>query len=249
YLEQTGAGATVATTMPPEAVLIPKRGIEYFNSRTYQPGDQLRDIDWKHTLKLSQLIIKEYIEAGEQAAIIAVNLSVTDAEEADKLAFNLITIAITLARETIPTALAIYNHQKVILTTAVIDPREILKQTLLVVKDITSVEFVHRFLQPPDINKLRRNTTLLKQVTSQPAQRLLSMLNFEYEAIEEAAKNHPATLALSRVTKHAPPAIIVLVSQMNHDTEALLVTTEKLSKRGFTTIPIETAKLNPQRTF
>ena len=244
YLEQTGTEGTVATTLLPKVVLMPKKGTEYFDSRSYQPGDRLRDIDWKHTLKLSQIIVKEYIEAGGQAAIIAVNLSVTDAEEADKLAFNLITTALTLARETIPTALAIYNHQKVSLTTAVIDPREILKQTLLVVKNITTVEFAHRFLQPPDIGKLRRNISQLKQATSEPAQRLLSMLHFEYEAIGEAAKDHPATLALSQVAEHIPPpAVIVLVSQLNHDAEALLVTTEKLSKRGFTTIPVEAAKL------
>jgi len=240
YLEQTTAGTTAASILPPKVIAIPKRGIEYFDSRTYQPGDYLRDIDWKHTLKLTQLIIKEYIEAGEQVAIIALNLSVTDAEAADKLAFNLITAAITLAQETIPTALAVYNHRRVVLTTAVIDPREILKQTLLLVEDITSVEFAHRFLQLPDIGKLRRNITQLKQATSEPAQRLFDMLNFEYQSIEKSAKNHPATLALSSATEHAPaPAIIVLVSQLNHDAEALLVTTEKLSRRKFTIIPLE----------
>jgi hypothetical protein len=243
YLEQTGGGATAAVTMPPKTVLIPKRGIEYFDSRTYQPGDELRRIDWKHTLKLSQLIIKEYIEAGEQSAIIAVNLSVTDVEEADRLAFNLITTALTLAREIIPTALAVYNHQRVVLTTVVTDPREILKQALLLVKDITPVEFAHRFLQLPDISKLRRNIAQLKQVTSEPGQRLLSMLNFEYQAIEQAAKNHPATLALLRIAEHIPPpAIIVLVSQLNDDAEALLVTGEKLTRRGFTTLSLEAAK-------
>ena len=239
FLEQTGAGATVASTMPPESVLVLKRGIEYFDSRTYQPGDQLRDIDWKHTLKLSQLIIKEYTEAGEQVAIIAVNLSVADAEEADNLAFNVITTALTLARESIPTALAAYNHERVVVTTTITDPKEILKQTLLLVKDITEVEFAHRFLQPPDLAKLRRNIIQLKQVTSEPAQRLLNMLDFEYRAIEEAAKNHWATLALLQVTGPIrPPAMVVLVSQMNHDAEAVLVTTEKLARRGFTTVSI-----------
>ncbi|GAJ18510.1 unnamed protein product, partial [marine sediment metagenome] len=83
----------------------------------------------------------------------------------------------------------------------------------------------------------------LKQATSEPGQRLLSMLNFEYQAIEQAAKNHPATLALSQVTEHIlPPAIMVLVSQLNHDAEALLVTGEKLTRRGFTTLNIEAAK-------
>jgi hypothetical protein len=249
YLEQTGTrGTTTAAAALTEAVLKPRRGIEYYDSRGYQPGDPLKDIDWKHTVKLSQIIIKEYIEAGGQASIIGVNLSVADAEEADKLAFNLITAALTHARESIPAALAVYNHEKVILNTPVSDPREILKQTLLLVKNITSVELAHRFLQPPDIGRIRRNIALLKQVTSQPAQQLLNMLRFEYEAIEEAAKNHPASLALLRASKQVqPPALIVLLSHLNHDTEALMVATEKLSKRGFTRLHIGAAELSPRR--
>ena len=240
YLEQTGTGVITAAALPPKAIMMPKRGIEYLDSRTYQPGDQLKDIDWKHTLKLSQLIVKEYTEAGEQAAIIAVNLSVTDAEEADKLAFNLITVALTLARESIPTALAAYNHQAVILSTAITDPSEILRQALSLVREITVVEFAERHLEPTDIAKIRRNITQLKRAESEPARRLLDMLDFENRAIEEAAKNHPATMALSATTKQTPaPAIIFLVSQLNHDAEAIMTTAEKLSRRKFTTIPID----------
>jgi hypothetical protein len=111
------------------------------------------------------------------------------------------------------------------------------------VKDITPVEFAHRFLQLPDIGKLRRNIAQLKQATSEPGQRLLSMLDFEYQAIEQGAKNHPATLALLQVTERIPPpAIIVLVSQLNHDAEALLVTGERLTRRGFATLSTEAAK-------
>ncbi len=239
YLKQTGAG-TIATTTPlPEVVLTPQRDMEYFDSRTYQPGDPLKNIDWKHTLKLNKLIIREFIKTGGQTAILTANLSVTDAEEADKVAFNLITAALTLAQEAIPTALAIYNHQKVVLTIAATDPREILKRTLSLVKDITLVDPVYRFLQPSDIRKLKQDINQLKRATSEPAQRLLNMLNFEYQALEKATKNHPATLALTMVTKQAPPpATILLVSQLNHDAEALSVTTEKLARRAFTTLPV-----------
>ena len=240
YLEQSGDGAMIVTMPLSKAILAPKRGIEYFESRIYQPGDLLKNIDWKHTLKLNKLIVKEFIETGGRAAIIAVNLSVTDAEEADKIAFNLITTALTLTQEAIPAALAVYNHRSVVLTTAILDPREILKRTLSLIKDITTVEFTHRILQLPDLVKLRRDITQLRRATSEPAQQLLNILNFEYQAIEKAAKNHPATLALSSATEQAPsPATIVLISPLNHDAEALLVTTEKLSRREFTTIPIE----------
>jgi len=239
YLEQAGAGATLASQMPPNAVFVPRRGIEYTDSRPYQPGDRLRYTDWKHTLKLSQLITKQYTEVGQPAAIITVNLSVQDAEGGDKLAFDLITTALTVAREGIPTALAAYDHERVAMTTPVSDPREILRQTLSLVKDITPVELAHRQLELPDIGKLRRSITQLESVASAPAERLLALLNFEYRAIGEAARNHWATLALRQVVERtSPPAIIVLVSELNHDAEALLVTTDNLNRRGFTTLSI-----------
>lgn len=240
YLEQTGTGVMTVATLPTKAVMIPQRGVDYRESRTYQPGDQLKDIDWKHTLKMSQLIVKEYIDANEQAAIIAVNLSVTNAEEADKLAFNLITIALTLARENIPTALAVYNHQSAILSTAIMDASETIKRALSLLREITQVEFADRHLEPIDIAIIRRNINQLKKAESKPAQRLLGILDFEHHSIEEGAKSHPATIALSATTRQVPaPAMVLLVSQLNHDAEAILVTSEKLSKIRFTTIPIE----------
>ena len=78
---------------------------------------------------------------------------------------------------------------------------------------------------------------------AEPTQRLLKILNFEYQAILEAAKNHPAVLALLLATKRLPPpAVIILVSKLNHDAEALSITSEKLSRLGFTTLPLEAAK-------
>ena len=237
YLEQIGSGSVVATVMPPEDVMPLKRGVEYLDSRTYQPGDQQKDIDWKHSLRLNELIVKRYTEPDEQVVIIAVNLSVADAEEADKLAFNMITTALTLAHKAIPAALAIYNHERVVATTAATDPRETLKQALLLVEDITTVEFPLRLLQPPDINRLRRNIMLLKQVGSQSGGQLLNMLEFEYKAVEEIAKKNSATLAILRTTKLIPPpATIALVSQLNYDAEAVLITCSRLSHLGFETI-------------
>ena len=239
YLGQSGAGASTITSLP-EGLLVPKRGIEYYSSRAFQFGDAFSDIDWKHTLKLKRLMIKEYTDAGKQAAVIAVNLTVSDAGEADKLAFNLITTALTLARQAIPTALVAYNQERVILTTAVTDPRQILKQTMRLVRDIEMVELTNRCLQPEAMGKLRRNITHLKSATSEPAQRLLNILEFKQQAMEQVAKNHIATAALSQAIQRVPtPAIIVLVSQMNHDTEALVVTTDKLTRKGYTTLRIE----------
>jgi len=237
YLEYKGSGTGGADMLAQQNSLLPKRGTDYHDSRTYQPGDQLRYIDWKHSAKLGQLIVKEYVDAGEQAAIIAVNLAVTSAEEADKLAYNLITTALTLARESIPTALAAYNHEDVVLTTPMTDPREAVKHTLSLIKQITRVEATRRYLQPPDIGRLRSTIARLKKADSEPCRKLLGMLDFEYRALNKMTENHPAAIALSRVTRKSPsPSVIVLISEWNHDAEAMLVTTEKLSRQEFSTI-------------
>lgn len=242
YLEQTGQGTGMSPALPNQVSIMPRRGIEYLDNRVYQAGDQLRDIDWKHSLKLSQLIVKEYIETGERTAIIAVNLCVTNAEESDKLAFNLITTALTLAREGIPTALTAYNNESIILNITTTSPEEILRKTMSLVGEIITVEPDNRRLETFDITRIRRNISRLKQAESEPARRLLNILKFEYSATEEASRNHPATLALLTATRQVgTPALILLVSELNHDTEALLVTAEKLSKRNFTTISVECA--------
>ncbi|HJX14035.1 MAG TPA: DUF58 domain-containing protein, partial [Dehalococcoidales bacterium] len=204
YLKQTDSGVVTAAKLPPPANVPPERGSEYRDSRAYQPGDRLKDIDWKHTLKLSQLIVREFQEVGDQAVIIAVNLAAPDAEAADKLAFNLITAALTLARENIPTALAAYNHERAVMSTAVLEPLEMLRRALSLVGEIRAVNLEGRYLEPADIARIRRNYERLKRSESEPARRLLNIIDFQRRSIEEAARGHPATLALTAVTRQVP---------------------------------------------
>jgi hypothetical protein len=241
YLDQT-ITAGIAASNPPLNITVPKIGIEYLDSRTYQAGDQQKNIDWKHSLKLNQLIVKEFTEAGDQAAIIAANLSVADAEAADKLAFNLISIALTLASENIQTGLAVYDTQRVILATGISNPVEILRQTLALTREISisADQVPSRHLDNADITKIRRNITRLKEVPAEAAQRLTGILDFQYRAMETDTRKHPANTALATATKRAPtPAIIFIISGLNHDTEAILINMEKLARRNFTTVRIE----------
>ncbi|MDD5126673.1 MAG: DUF58 domain-containing protein [Dehalococcoidales bacterium] len=241
YLEQSGAGAVPSTDLTSQELLATTRGIEYQSSRSYQPGDPLQGIDWKHTMKLQQFIISEFAEAGMPPAIIAVNLSVTESEEADNLAFNLVTAALTLARNLIPSALTVYNQQEVLLTTAVTAPEETLKRALALTKNITVSGNPQQYLEAPDVMRLRRSISELKRVESEAVRRLLDILSFEQKAIEKTAQENPATMALTLATQQVPaPAVVLLISQLNHDTEAVLVNTEKLARRNYTVLPIRT---------
>jgi uncharacterized protein (DUF58 family) len=241
YLEPTGSGtAPIGVTSPLKMLKTAKLGVEYSSSRLYQPGDRLKDVDWKHTFKLQQLVIKEYLNAQGQSAIIATNLTAKDPEEADELAYNLITSALTLAAEAVPTALAAYNQKDVIETTNAMNPRETLKKALKLTQNITIVKPLQRTLEPQNIKRLRRNINQLEQATTRPAQKLAEILKLEYQILQETAKEHPAGRALTKAAEGTPaPAVITIVSPLNNDADALAVTLEKLERKGYSTVIVK----------
>jgi uncharacterized protein (DUF58 family) len=243
FLEITAPGAGVTAEVPPlRASSTGRLGLEYYGSRPYQPGDRLRDLDWKHTLKFRELIVKEYAGAQGQPAIMVVNLIASDIEEADKLAYAFITSALTLAVEGLQTALTAYNEREVVESTPLISSREALKRALKLTQKITIIEQPKRVLEPPNVMRLRRSIEQLKTLKSEPARRLAEILSFEQEALEEAARNHPVSKAVETVAEICPPpATIALISLRNHDAEALPVTLERMERRGYVVIPIEVA--------
>ena len=90
-----------------------RAGLEYFSSRLFLPGDNPRFIDWKKTVKLHKLYVKEFTTALEQQPIIALNLTVTSIEEADKLAFLFLTLIYTLTQRGISASLLAYKGSDV----------------------------------------------------------------------------------------------------------------------------------------
>jgi len=229
------AMATLSSVVP----IATRRGVEYMSSRPYLPGDMLKEMDWKHMSKFNKLIVKEYSEAKELFTIIVVNLTVKDPEEADQLAYKFMTLALTLAKAAIPSALVVYNHQETLLTTGIEDPKKILKRTLELEQDIVIVEPMHRFLQPPNMQRLRRTRIQLEQATTEPAYKMADFLRLENKAIQQRGRSHPVGIALNKVAEQIhPPAIVVVVSGWNHDAEALLATLDRLTRKGYVAIEV-----------
>ncbi|MFA5572677.1 MAG: DUF58 domain-containing protein, partial [Candidatus Bathyarchaeia archaeon] len=110
FLEQTSSSGTDTTIFEAKTSnTMTKHGIEYQGNRPYQAGDPLKNIHWKHSYKLDELIVKEFSGTQGQTSIILANLTATNAETADKLSYDLVTTALTLATEGTPSGLALYN--------------------------------------------------------------------------------------------------------------------------------------------
>jgi hypothetical protein len=240
FLEQTASGISLTTVVFPDKVLrAAKRGGEYQGSRMFQAGDKLRDVDWKHSVRLNELVSKEFADFQGQPAIIAANLTVKDAEEADVLVSNFVMTALTLANESLTTALAVYNYKEVFAVSRHVNPREALKKTLKLSEKITHMEPAERFLQSTEAWRLKRTMSQLGQADVEASQRLLGMLQLEYQAHQQETANNPAIRALSKVTEHIPPpAIITVVPSSGQDAEGLAMVLEKLEKKGYTAVTV-----------
>ncbi len=240
YLEQSGLGQHVSTRLARQQ----RRGVEYARSREYQPGDRAKDIDWRRVAKYRELISKEHQDPQIGAALILVNLVAADAEEADRLAFYLVTSALTAAQEGIPLALATYDDADVILATGLVESREMLKSALRLSGEIRQSKTGEHLLAAPNLPRLRRAVRgLALNGTGDEPGRLADLLEREIESLEDLAQAHPLTIALRRALRAVPPpATVTVVSAWNHDMEALAVTVPRLERRGYRVLDLGVAR-------
>jgi hypothetical protein len=243
YLEETGPWPETQslTDIPISIKMMYTHGVEYNTSQLYQPGDCMRDIDWKHSKKIGQIVVKKYTEDTRGMAIIVANLTGADADEADKLVYDLITSALTLARAIIPTSIAAYNQERVLAATSYLGPRNLVIKALELGQQVVLVTPVKRYLHPTDIRQLRISLKQLEGKTMEAVKKLRNILEIEMMAIEERARVHPLREALDCVTGHNPtPATITVVSTRSQDNEALYFVLEQIERKGYSAIILDT---------
>jgi hypothetical protein len=205
----------------------------------YQPGDSLKNIDWKHSVKYNELVSKEFFEIQAQPVIILINLVANDAEETDKLAYNIIVASLSLAQDGIPAALAAYDDDGVIMTTASLIGPELAVRSLEIVKEIITKESAEKSLNPPDVGRLRANIRRLNDTESRPAEALRDLLQVEFKSLSLNAKSSPCTAALNEVlTKMNQQSTVVVISNQNRDAEALAFNLYSLTSKGNTVISV-----------
>jgi hypothetical protein len=205
----------------------------------YQPGDNLRNIDWKHSVKYNELVTREFFEIQGQPVILLINLVAGDPEETDRLAYNIIVAALSLAQDGIPTTLAAYNDQDVILSTPSLAAQELAVRALEIVKEIVTRENTAKSLNPPDVARLRANIRRLSAAESTSAAALLELLQIELKNLSHNARSNPCTVALNEVMLKAnQQSTILVISNQNHDAEALAVNLQALTMKGNVVISV-----------
>jgi hypothetical protein len=241
YLEQgignmSGSALSLAVT----SLSGPKgSGIEYHSSHMYSPGDNLNHIDWKHTSRFRELVVKKFQAMYGNAAVIMVNLTASSEDEADRITSNLVNSVLTLAQSSVNAALVAYNRREVVELTTIMSPNVLLRRVLQLIENVNLVQPSVRYLWPPDARKLEITRKQLANVDLKSAKKLLYLLDIESEAIKEYTSEHPLSIALSQISNViAPPAMMIPITAFNHDAEVLSLLLPKLEKRGYRVFPV-----------
>jgi hypothetical protein len=96
-----------------------------------------------------------------------------------------------------------------------------------------------KYLHAPDVTRLRANISRLKFSKSQASEALVRILQLEYNNISNNARTNPATRALTEAFGRADKkSNVVIISQRNHDAEALEFNAFSLAEKGTVVIAV-----------
>jgi hypothetical protein len=91
-----------------------------------------------------------------------------------------------------------------------------------------------------ELNRARRK---LVNVDQEPAKRMLAILDIESDAVKMTSSRHPLSAVPGKIAHVVtPPAMLIPVTALNHDAEALGYTLSKMQKIGYTVLPVTAGK-------
>ncbi len=211
-------------------------GVEYLSSRLYASGDRATDIDWKHTAKLQTLTVKTYADDSNQSGLLAVNLVVSDAEEADRLVYELLSAALTVAQMSLRCSIASYDEGEVHTLSAPLDGKELVKQALAVGRELVPGPRWSRVLKVVSLHDIALARARLQGVESDAGVGLWEILGLEEQALVGLVGAHPASSILETGRRRYSPGWLVAISNMSHDAEAVATGIRKIERRGVRTL-------------
>jgi len=178
-----GRGRTITV----EHAIKPHRiGIEYYSSREYMPGDIPRYIDWKKTVKIHKLFIKEFGFSYESPVMMFINSNTSNLDEADKLSFLILMLALTLYSRGLKVGFTIFRNGEMVKLISPTRGKDILINALKIL-DYVVIENYSRFAEPyllleVDISKdtIRNLISLRKtRLTQEYERKLIEVLENE----------------------------------------------------------------------
>ncbi len=226
---ESGATMSAAISGALPHLLMRDSGVEYAGSRLYIPGDELHSIDWKHSAKLQRAVVKRYSSPAQAKGILIVNRTVADEDEADRLAYELLSAALTLAREGLGAAVIAYDSSDDAVAPArVLTGRDLVQHAL----ELTGSLLINRrYRRLLDVRSVQTLMALKARSSAQAeTSSTVRVLEVAEQSLSAAVEAHPLTSALRHTSRDIHPDWCLAMSNMGSDAEALVTGLQRLEK-------------------
>ena len=238
YLDQ--AGTDGYTDMAP--MTANNRGVEFSSLRPYHPGDRLRDVDWKHTAKSRETIVREHRDPQAGATVLLVNIVAENPDQADWISYQLVMSALSAAKANVPVAFALYDQTTVVFSSTYLNPLEAVQQSMQLIDQVTIQTGNKRLLSPSNPSYLHRTSqTLSTNSNLERNSNLKKLIDIELTALERNALLHPVNEALKvALALSAVKPTISVISHQNHDVNTLSFVLSKFRNYSHSIIDLQT---------
>ena len=237
FLAHRGGGPESSDALSREVagLLAAQQGVEYVTSRLYVPGDALVSIDWKHTSRLQSLVVKTFDDGSRSAGLILVNLSVTDADEADRLVYEFLSAALTIATLSYGASVALYDHSSDGGSSPVLWGSELVRAALNACVDVRMAPAWRRVLRPVSLQELEGRVSRVRRAAGEVAPKLASLLALKEQAVRMHLEGEPLGVLLRSSQHRYHPAWCVAISAMHRDADAVLTGLRQMERSGVRT--------------
>jgi uncharacterized protein (DUF58 family) len=238
YLEHRGAAGEWQSLLSSEVshLLSSSTGVEYVASRQYVPGDSLMSIDWKHTAKLRSPVVKTFEDGARPPGVVVVNLSAGNAEEADRLVYELLSAALTVAVLSHRAAFVTYGGTRLHGDVApVLAGDDLVRRALGACAHVVVAPDVwRRWLWPASLQEIRGQSAVARRIAGDDST-LASLFELKERATRASLEREPVGALVRGVASRDRPAWCVGISTMRGDAEALLTALRELEHAGLRT--------------
>jgi len=214
-------------------------GVEYLSSRMYQPGDSLLSVDWKHTARLQSLVVKTFDDGARSAGMFLVNLSATSVDESDRLVYEFLSAALTVASMSHSASLAVYDDSGDGHLSPVLDGYRLVKEVLASCADVRVVPEWRRELRPLSAQDMHSREGHVRRVGGDRASRLARLLALRQTSMRTHIEGAPASTLLRDAARRYRPAWCIAISAMHSDAEAVMTGLRRIARDGIPTKMID----------
>jgi len=234
FLEHREGGLDFGRTVSGQVAgfLAGQAGVEYLSSRMYQPGDSLLSVDWKHTARLQSLVVKTFDDGARSAGMLLVNLSATSVDEADRLVYEFLSAALTVASMSHRASLAVYDDSGDGHLSPVLDGYRLVKEVLASCADVRVVPAWRRELRPLSAQDMQVREGRVRRVDGDEAPRLARLLALRQTSMRPHIEGAPASTLLRDATHRYRPAWCIAISAMHSDAEAVMTGLQRIARDG-----------------